>query len=429
MHRNVILRATLTVVTIITLVAPATAQEPPPRTPPPPAGLIVGSTGSIASPTDKMLDTVGAFPTPPAPDRIASGALLHGTPPVPGRAVQYQTGEEAALAAMENFLHKHGQRNEVNQPTLVQAVVDGDATYGIMNWSVERIEGLSCLVGHRESNGDWQVSLLPIAVVDPVSVEGRSLVLPQTEFEVTPSPFSALPVTETLKGSAGRTLLDCALGTSIRYPHDWQAHVGNSHAPSLPRDALTFSSSPGVFDVTIVALKLSEEIAPIDVQDFARSVVMKFQGEVDNWTYLPSELPYQFSIRAVYTQPSYGYASVVFVADFLIVGEKGYWIFTQFASDDNSFVPDYEAGQQRLAVFQAMIPTFVALASPSGEPESILSTTDIDRLNESSQESTSPSATSASFVWPTTGYIGYIYNQPTSSGLHNGIDFWTRHLQ
>ncbi len=423
MHKKLALSATLIMLILASLIAPAATQDPPPRTPSPQTGLVVGNTDLTMSMVDKMPQAIKFISTPSS--SIISGSPSRDMPPVPGRMIQNQADRETALVAMERFLHKQSDLNGPNQPTLLQVVLDGEAAYGILSWPVREIEDLFYLVGRRTADGNWQISLLPVTAYVPVSLEESSPVLPWPESENLPSPFSTLPVTATLEGSAGSTLLNGTLGFSIRYPHDWQVHMGNSHAPSLPHDTLTFSSSPGVFDVTVVALKLSE-VAQTNIQDFAKAVVMKFLGEVDDWTYLPSKLPYQSSVRAVYTQPSYGYESVVFVADFLIIGERGYWIFTQFASNDNSFVPIYESGQQRLAVFQTMVSTFVALASPSGKPESTLSIADIERLTESSQKSASPSATSASFMWPTTGYIGYIYNQPTSGGaLHNGIDFWT----
>ncbi|RKX24102.1 MAG: hypothetical protein DRP45_08960, partial [Candidatus Zixiibacteriota bacterium] len=106
MHRNVILRTALIAITIITLVAPVTAQGPlPPRTPIPLAGLTVESTGSIELSTSNIDTDPKGFNFPiQTPNHALTELIASHATPVPNEMyISHVFPKYAVYAVADSF--------------------------------------------------------------------------------------------------------------------------------------------------------------------------------------------------------------------------------------------------------------------------------------------------------------------------------------
>jgi len=106
MRMKMICNAILFVTIVMTLIAPATAQEPPPRTPILPAGLAMTNSGPVELPTGKMPHIVRALLTPPVPAPHES--IVRQTPPIPElESGSIKRGGER-FSDLKTYLHSQG---------------------------------------------------------------------------------------------------------------------------------------------------------------------------------------------------------------------------------------------------------------------------------------------------------------------------------
>lgn len=206
-------------------------------------------------------------------------------------------------------------------------------------------------------------------------------------------------------------------GFSVQYPSDWQVSRGNRHAPNLPGDVLTFNSSPGVFDITVVAL---ENDLGLSMEEVAHRIFGGHFGPLDVISSEKREVNGLSAFRIVHSQPEI-YGSVVrYISTFVHKDRAVYWLFTQFPTDPSSGRPVSSAHQARVQAYERVVESLRLLPAGPRLPLEHLSAVPVPP--ESPSTSVGGAGVMSTFLWPSTGYLGYLYGREG----HLAIDVWTR---
>jgi hypothetical protein len=124
-------------------------------------------------------------------------------------------------------------------------------------------------------------------------------------------------------------------------------------------------------------------------------------------------------VRAIYAQPEIEGAVVRYVSTFFQMESRVYWVFTQLATVPSTGEPASVDQAIRLDLYEEAVTNFAVLPSRPQQKVLRLSTLPVELQDgEALGNTKSPDAT---FVWPSTGYIGYIYGRDG----HNAVDIWT----
>ena len=212
-------------------------------------------------------------------------------------------------------------------------------------------------------------------------------------------------------------------GFSLVMPTGWSHQMGNQFGPHLPGDTLSLGSTAEPISVSIVSVTLDDDF-PKDVTEFAKTILRLYRGLLldSELTVLPSHLQQPASVRLVYRERNPDLAlPLIVVSEFVRHNNQGYWLSTEYTSLAGSEIPYDDRERSRLTNFEQVANSFTLLSEHS-ELDTRLTYQDwqksVDRLKPSIQDRSIHSA----FTWPTTGWIGWIYDP---SNPHNGVDIWT----
>jgi hypothetical protein len=212
-------------------------------------------------------------------------------------------------------------------------------------------------------------------------------------------------------------------GFSMRLPEGWSTNVGNAFGPHLPADTVTLGHTSSSYDVSIVPVAL-EDWTSEETTDFATALFGTYQGLPDHTdlTFSSSRLRSTQATRAICHEETPDESiKVTSVSEFVLLEDRGYWISTNFYSAPGTSTPLFPEGVERLRVFELAVQSFSPL-TVEGNLMATITPEDLRRVTEGTDIWNSPTAIQSAFVWPTSGYIGYLY----SPSGHNGIDIWTR---
>jgi murein DD-endopeptidase MepM/ murein hydrolase activator NlpD len=205
-------------------------------------------------------------------------------------------------------------------------------------------------------------------------------------------------------------------GFAVSYPTRLSHSRGARYAPNLPANTLTFGSRSGVSDLTIVSMEndLALPLAALSSRAFG--------GHFGVFQRVSSEermINGVSAIRVIHAQPEIEGVVVRYISTFLQREQWVYWLFTQIATEPLTGRPVSTEQEARLSNYEQIVSGFTLLSA--GPQKQLFLLSNVPVPPEDGEIPNSITAPSATFVWPSTGYIGYIYGR---SG-HNAIDIWT----
>lgn len=194
------------------------------------------------------------------------------------------------------------------------------------------------------------ISIRPLSQTTETSTSAQNQSATSTQ-TTTVTPGQETTNSATTDETAGwKTYSDSTLGFSVKYPSSWLVTEGNSYAPSLPEEMVTFQSRKDVFDISVIV----EDTTYSSKKEAITQFVKNSWGSYDLSSKTLQIGSYE-GLESFFIQSGMGGSQLKLIYTVLENNGRFYYVGTQTALNSQTNEPE---DTERLEIYNNVLSTF-----------------------------------------------------------------------